>query len=106
MIGLSSTKEIFEFVVHENVASKHFIKVVNIYFIDVKAILEQHLTYPTSNLIKNWRINQHYSAVVEQLAERLLLTRENQGSNPAITNFYKEHLFAAIQKTKIKKKRP
>ena len=50
MIGLSSTKEIFEFVVHENVASKHFIKVVNIYFIDVKAILEQHLTYCLANL--------------------------------------------------------
>jgi len=33
--------------------------------------------------------------VVEaQLAEGLLPTPEDTGSNPAISNFYKEHLFA------------
>ena len=42
-----------------------------------------------------------------QLVERSLPTSEVRGSNPAIGNFYIEHLFTVncVEKTKIKKKR-
>ena len=40
-----------------------------------------------------------------QLAERLLLTPEESGSNPVISEFYLEHVLT-VEQTKMNKKRP
>ena len=55
-----------------------------------------------SNIIAIFRLGYGYKnclrriVVVAHLAERLLLKPEASGSNQAISNFYKQHLFTFI----------